>query len=144
MSMNVSNGWCSESRPAERTIGEQPDAVREAIAGHTAEDMVVVPDAQLDLDGIDVGETPRLLDLPDGHVAETNPLNQPVSLQRSQPTDAGRERSARIRHVELIEVDAVDAERRATLAARVDQVFRDRQAPIGRPAAGSRLSSPAG
>jgi hypothetical protein len=120
----VNSRLAAPRRPTEWTIREQADAVLHAVGGNTAQEVMVVPDAQLDLDRIDLGKTPRLLDLSDRHVAETNLLNQAVSLQSGQRADAGRERNPRIRNVQLVEIDAVDAERHATPAARLDEMFR--------------------
>ena len=49
---------------------------------------------------------------------------EPVALQRRERAHAGRERHARIGRVQLIEIDAIDAERRAAGRAGRDQVAR--------------------
>ena len=74
-------------------------------------DVVVLPDAQLHLHRGDLGDAPGLLDLSDGHVAEADRLDEPVALQRVERADARRERSSRIGRVQLVEVNALDAER---------------------------------
>ena len=74
----------------------------------------------------------RLFDLSDGHVAEPDRLDQAVALQRGQRADAGRERRARVGRMELIEMDAVDAERAPAGLARGGEMAR---ASVGDPGA---------
>ena len=94
---------------------------------------VVVPDAQLDLHGGDLRDAPRFLDLSDVHVAETDRLDQRrrVSERASARTLVDKRRS-RIGRVELIEMDAVDAERAPAGLARGDEMTR---APVRDPVA---------
>ena len=54
-----------------------------------------------------------------------------VALQRRERADAGRERRARIGRVQLVEVDALDAERAPAGLARGEQMAR---AAVGDPA----------
>ena len=110
--------------PADRAIGEQGDVVRDAVLGHAAQDVVVLPDAQLDLHRGDLGDAPRLLDLADGDIAEADRLDAPVPLQRRQRADARRQRRSRIEGMELIEMDALDAERAAARVAGGGEVLR--------------------
>ena len=98
-------------RSADRAIREQRDAVRDAVLGHAVQKVLVLPDAQLDLNRRDLGDVPGLLDLADVHIAEANRLDVPIPLERRERADAGRERRSRIGGVQLIQVDALDAER---------------------------------
>ena len=118
--------------PAERTVGEQPQPVGDAVLGDTAAKMFVVPDTQLNLDGVDRGNPSRLFDLSDRHVAETDRVDQPSAFQAGQCTDARGERRPGIRRVKLIESDAVDAERAPAVFASCRDLFG---ATIGLPPA---------
>ena len=123
------------SRPlhaAERAVGEQGNAVREAAGDHAVQDVVVFPHAQFHLDRGDLGDAPGLFDLPDVHVAETDRLDVPVALQAVERANARRERLTRVRRVQLIEVKAIDPERTAAGLAGGGQVAR---AAVGDPAA---------
>ena len=97
-------------RSAERSVGEEPDAVGDAVLGHSAQKAVVVPDAQLHLHRGNVGDASRLLDLSDVHVAETDVFDRAIALQRGERAHAGRERRSRVRGVKLIQMDPFDAE----------------------------------
>ena len=85
--------------------------MRDAVLDDAAQQVVVVPDAQLDLHGGDVGDAARLFDLPDGHVAESDVRDQALILQRGERADARGERRSRIGRVKLIEIDPLDLER---------------------------------
>ena len=99
----------------------------------------VVPDAQLDLHGGDLGDASGLLDLSDVDVAEADVLDQAVALQRGERAHAGRERRSRIGRVKLIQIDAVDAERAPARLARGDEVAG---AAVGDPAPCGRVRPP--
>ena len=128
----IRDGAAPALRTAERPVRQQPDAVRDAVLGHAAQNAVVVPDAQLGLDGGNLGDAPRLLDLSDVHIAETDRLDQAVAFQRGERPDAGRERRSRVGRMELIEMDAIDAERAPAGLARGDEMTRP---PVRDPAA---------
>src|SRR5262245_1517926 len=90
---------------AERTVGAQPETVRDAVRRNAAQDRRIGPDAELDLDGADLRDAPRFFDLPDGDITETDCVNQAIALQRGERPDARREWRARIGRVQLIERD---------------------------------------
>src|SRR5262249_12030417 len=92
---------------AQWAIGEQRNAVLETVIQHASVYVLVVPEAQLDLDRRDVRDPVRLLDLSNGDVAEADMLDQPIALERVQRAHARSERHTRIRRVQLIEIDAV-------------------------------------
>jgi len=128
---SVARGSAPTALAAERPMREDRDVVREAILDHAAEDRVVAPHAELDLDGRDRRDGARLLDLPDVDVAQANRLDEPVAPQCLERTGARRQRRARIGRVQLIEVDAIDAERPPARLARGDEMART---AIGDPA----------
>jgi len=97
--------------PAEGTVGEHPDPVRQAEGDHSRTDLVVAPRAQLELDAVDLGDLPRALELTEVHVAEADRLDQPVAPQRGQRPHAGRQRRPRVGRVELVERDPLHPER---------------------------------
>ena len=99
------------SRAAERAIGNQLDAVRDAVLHHAVQQVLVVPDAQLHLHCGDLGDAPGLLDLADVDVAQAHTLDEALVLQRGERSHAGGERRPRIRRVELIEIDAISSQR---------------------------------
>ena len=121
---------------------DQPDLIRRAVLGDAAQDVAVVPDAQLDLHGRDVGDVPRFLDLSDGHVAEANLFDEAITLQRGQRPHARGQRRPWIRCVQLIQGNPVGAEcpqagfaRRAQMtgaSVRNPAAVRARQAAFGR------------
>ena len=115
------------SRPldaSERAVGKQGNVVREAAGDHAVQDVVVLPDVQFHLDRGDLGDAPGFLDLPDVYVAETDRLDVTIALQGVERAHARCERHTRIRRVQLIEVNAIDAERAAAGLARRGQVAR--------------------
>jgi hypothetical protein len=105
----------SDSTPptgsSKRAVTEERDAVGGAELDDAAQHVVVVPQAQLDLHRVDVGDLPRLFNLADRHVAQADAGDQAAAPQAVQGAHARRERHARIRRVQLIEVDPVDAQR---------------------------------
>ena len=103
---------------------EDRDVVRDAVSDHAAEDRVVTPHAELDLNGRDRRDGARLFDLADGDVAQADRLDEPVASQLLERPDARRQRRARIGRVQLIELDALDAERLAACPAGVGEVAR--------------------
>ena len=113
----------------ERTIGEQRMPFASQYRGRRP-NTALLPDAQLDLHRRDPGDLPRLFDLSHGHVAEADRLDMAVALQRVQRANAGGQRNPRIRRMELVKVDAVNAERPAAGLARGRQVPR---ATVGGP-----------
>ncbi len=126
-------------RSTDRAIREQRDAVRDAVLGHAVQDVVVLPDAQLDLNRRDLGDASGLFDLTDVHIAEANRLDVPVPFERRERADAGCERRSRIGGVQLVQVDALDAERPPARLAGCDEVSRP---PVGcPPAVGPREST---
>jgi hypothetical protein len=67
---------------------------------------MIVPDAQLDLHRIDLGESSRFIDLPDRDVAEADRADETVAFQLPERADARGERRSWIGSVELVEVQA--------------------------------------
>jgi len=116
----------------ERPVREQRDALGDAACRDAVPEAVVVEHAQLDLHGVDLRDPERLLQLLEADVAEADPLDGPVALEGGERAHARAERCARIGRVELIERDAVDAERAAARCAGRDQVART---PVRHPAA---------
>ena len=100
--------------PAQRAVGEHADAALHALADQTAAQRTVLPRIQLDLHrGADLGDPA-------------------VALQRRESANAGRERHPRIGRVQLVEVDALDAESAPAGGARGGEVARP---PVRNPAA---------
>ncbi len=98
--------------------------MREAACDHPVQDVVVLPDAQFHLHRRDLGDAPGLLDLSDVHVAQTDRVDVAIALQGVERAHARRERHTWIRRVQLVEVNAIDAERAAAGLARGGQVAR--------------------
>ena len=117
--------------------------LREAVLDDAAEDGGVVPDAQLDLHRRRSSAIRRASSIwPTVTLQRPMRVDQAVALQRRQRAHAGRQRRARIGRVQLIEVDALDAERApAGLARGRRGVARGRRRPSARPAASGRLWS---
>ena len=69
-------------------------------------------------------ELPGFLDLADLDVAQSDAIDVAVALQRRQRADAGGQRRPRVWRVELVEVDALDAERSPARLAGLDQMAR--------------------
>jgi hypothetical protein len=107
---------------AQRAVREQQEALGLAPLGDPAAQRLVLPGAQLDLDGRDLGDAQRFLELAGRHVAEPDALHQPVATQGGQRAHAGGERHPRVRSVELVEVDALDPQRAQARLARAGQV----------------------
>ena len=104
-------------------------------ADDAAQDRGIVPDAELDLNGGDLGDASRFFDLADGDVGQADAGDQAIAFQRGEGPDARRQRRARIRHVQLIERDAIDAERTTASFARCRKCFArpsGSQRPSGR------------
>ena len=59
-----------------------------------AQEMLLVPDAQLHLNAGDLRDPPSLLDLADGDVAETDGIDEAVSRELPQRANARSQRSA--------------------------------------------------
>ena len=116
---------------AERRVREQADPVGDAVRRDAAQQVVVVPETQLDLNGVDLGDASGFLNLSDGDVAQTDAGDETVALQRCERAHTGRQRHARVRCVQLIEVDAIDAERPPARLAGGDEMART---AIGDPA----------
>ena len=126
--------------------------MRDAVLDHAAEDGVVAPHAELDLNRRDRRDGARLFDLADGDVAQADRLDEPVAPQLLERPNARRQRRPRIRRVQLIELDALDAERlpagRAGLgqlpraAVRHPRPARTRQAALGRHDDGATIAGP--
>src|SRR6185436_293425 len=110
--------------------------------------------AELDLDRIDVRDASRVFDLADGDVAEADRFDPAVSLQARECTNAGRERSPRIRCMQLIKMKPVDTKRAATVFARTQQMLcatirfpssiRPRETAFGRDADKAAIAGPGG
>ena len=98
-------------RAAERAVGQQRDAIGEAVLDDATEDAAVVPQAQLDLHRRDVGDATGFLNLPDGDIAEPDCLDQAAPRQRVQGADAGGQRDPRIRRVKLVERNPLEPQR---------------------------------
>src|ERR1043165_10149969 len=103
---------------AERSVGEQAYVVVDAVLGDAARDVVVAPGIDLDLNGRDLDDAPRLFDLSDSDVAEADVLDESVALQRGERTHARRQRCARVDCVKLIEGDSLCSQRPHTRLAR--------------------------
>ena len=86
-----------------------------------AQKAVVVPHAQLDLHRSYLGDLLRLLDLRHVDVAQPDAFDPAIALERGQCADARRQRRSRIGCVQLIQLDALDAERPPARLARGDQ-----------------------
>ena len=78
---------------AERAIRQQAQPVLEAVARNAAQKVLVMPQAQLDLNRFDLGDAPRFFDLSHGHVAEADGADAAVTLERGERTNAGRKRT---------------------------------------------------
>ena len=102
------------ARAAKRPVGHQPDAVQDAVAGHPAQDVCVLPGIQLDLHRGDLRDLARFLQLTQVDVAQTDRLDPAVALERVEGAHARGERHAWIGGVELIQRDPIDAECAAT------------------------------
>ena len=120
------------ARASERTVREQRNAFRHAASRDAVPQVVVAQDAELDLHRADRRVPQRFLELPQGDVAEADPLDEPVALERDERANAGGERRARVRRVELVEEQALHAEGAPAGLARRDQRSR---ATVGHPAA---------
>src|SRR5262245_1911205 len=96
-------------RTAERPMRDQADLVRRAVFGDAAQHVLVVPDAELDLHGRDLANPPRLFDVSDGHVAESDVLDEALALERRERADARGQGRSRIDRVQLIESNPADA-----------------------------------
>ena len=106
--------------------------MRHAVSCDAVQEILVLPDVQLDLDGINLGDSTGLLDLSDVHIAEPDEFDAAISLERCECSDARCQRYPRVGSVKLIEVNAFDAERAAAGFAGRDQVARP---PVGDPSA---------
>src|SRR5204862_3766616 len=96
---------------AERAVRKNLNAIGDAVLGNPAQEVVLAPDAQLHLHGIDLDAAARFLDLSDGDVAQADRANETVALQPREGAHARRERRPRIGRMKLIEIQAFDAER---------------------------------
>ncbi len=96
---------------AERTMGQEQEAPLRAQLDQAAAKARVVPRAQLHLHRRDGREVERLAQLAEGHVAQADLLDEAVALEGGQRAHAGGQRGARIRRVELVQEDALDAQR---------------------------------
>ena len=105
-------------RTAEWAVGQQRDAMGEAVLDDSTQDAAVVPQAQLDLHRSDVGDPAGFLNLPDGDVAQPHCLDQAAPHQRVQGADAGGQRHAWIRRVKLVERNPLEAQRTQARLAR--------------------------
>ena len=76
-------------RSAERTIRNQFNPMPEAVTDDAAQDVSVLPEAQLDLHGVDANDLLRLLDLADGDVAQADPFDETVALETSGTRGSG-------------------------------------------------------
>ncbi len=119
----IRSGARSRLPAAERAVCEETQAVGFAIRHDAAEQMAIVPETQLDLYRVDLDDPPRFFDLRHGDIAEADPLDQPLSLQRGKRADAGRKRHSGIGNVQLIELDACDSQRTATRFAGSGQML---------------------
>src|SRR6185503_11449565 len=109
-------------RATERPIRNQLDVMRDAILDDPVEHVLVVPDAQLDLHRGDVRDVSSLLDLTHIHIAQTDARGEPLIFQPRECTDARGERHSWIGCVQLVEIDALDAERLQAAFARFAQM----------------------
>ena len=110
--------------PAERTVGEQCQALRDTIRRDAAQDRGIVPDTELDLNGGDLRDAPRFFDLTDRDVAQADAGDQAIAFHRGKGPHTRRQRRARIWHMPLIEGDAIDAQRSTAPFTRRPQVLR--------------------
>ena len=137
---------------ADRAVGQERDVVRHAVSSDAVQEILVLPDIQLDLNGINLGDATGLLDLPDVHVAEPDEFDAAISLERGKRPDARCQRYPRVGSVKLIEVNALDAERAPAGFAGRDQVtrppvrdpsaLRPRQAALGGDADARSVAGP--
>ncbi len=111
---------------------DQRDALCHTAGGDTVPQLVVVKDADLDLDRVDPGEPQRLFELPLADVAQADALDEPVPLEGGKGANARGEGRAGVGSVELVQRETFDAEGTATGRAGGDQVAGP---PIRNPAA---------
>ena len=126
--------------------------MRHAVSCDAVQETLILPEIQLDLDRINLGNAAGLLDLPNVHVAEPDELDAAISLERRERPDARCQRYPRVGSMKLIEVNAFDAERAAAGFACRDQVarpsvgdpsaLRPRQATLGRDANAGSFAGP--
>src|SRR5262245_35608626 len=107
--------------PAERPMCEQADAVSEAVLWHAAPQVAVLEDAHLHLDGADLRDLSAFLQLSEGDVAEADCRDLALALQRPQRAHARGEGRARVGRVQLVEIDALDAQGTPAALAGCDQ-----------------------
>jgi hypothetical protein len=116
--LRIKRHCASPANTTQRPIGNQLDVVLQAVSHDAVEQVILVPEVQLDLHRRDLGDATSLFDLPDVDVAQTDSRDQTFILQRRERTHTRRQRNARIHGVKLIEIDPLDAERRQTRFAR--------------------------
>ena len=107
---------------AKRPVSDQLNAMLDAELHDAAQQLAIVEHVQLDLDGVDLDNPARQLDLPAADVAQADPIDGAGAFERRQRADTGGERRAWIGRVQLIEVDALDPERAAAGLARRRQM----------------------
>src|SRR5262245_15802257 len=91
-------------RTAERTIREERKAIGEAIVDHAAQEMVIVPDTQFHLDGIDLGDSPGVLNLADRDVAQTDGGDEAIALELFERANTRGQRSSWMGCMKLLEM----------------------------------------
>jgi len=99
---------------AERPIRQDAQPIVHAVADDAAQKVLVVPQAGLDLDGVDLDDPSRLFDLAHGDVAESDTGDETLTLQIRKRAHARRQRNALVWSVKLVEVDPRHAECAAT------------------------------
>ena len=95
------------SAAAKRPMGDELDAMCDAVFDNAIEQVLVVPHAQLHLHRGDVGDAPRFVDLADLHVAQPDALDEPLVFECGERAQCCRERHAWVRRMQLIQVDCV-------------------------------------
>src|SRR5262245_9801151 len=92
-------------RSAEWPIGDQLNAVSDAVLDDAVEQIFVVPDAYLDLHRRDLSDAPRLFDVAHFHVAQPDAFRQSLVFEGRKRTNGRRQRHARVRRMQLIQVE---------------------------------------
>ncbi len=105
-------------RPAQWSIRQDRDVVRQAVLDDTAGHRRVVADAERDLHRVDRDDAAGLLDLADGDVAQADAFDQAVAFERGKRPDARGQRRSRVGCMQLVEREPIDAERTTTGAGR--------------------------
>jgi hypothetical protein len=77
----IGRGTDTRLPAAKRPVRQEPQAIGGAVARDTAEEVLIVPEAQLDLDRIYFHDPHRFFDLPHRHVAQANLVDERLAFQ---------------------------------------------------------------